>query len=105
MGIEFRPESWIQAGGDTGTEGTDFATVVRAKLAGMDMGAMGANEGGTMMDTALSIIFPPVFSALEETINGISTGLGDEGALMEQTGIAYLTTEQNNEDTADQIWS
>lgn len=105
MAIEFRPETWIKAGSDTGTDATTFASAARAKVAGMDMGAMGANEGGTLMDTALSMIFPPVFNALMDTINGIETGLSDEGTLMGQTGIAYLTTEDTNTDTGNQIWS
>lgn len=95
--IRFDPQSWDDGARRVSAGAQDFATTANAALGQVsDLGRLGCNNGGTLADAALSMIFPALFQAVQETVAGISAGLTEEGANMQVTGANYRGVEETN---------
>lgn len=99
--VVFNPSSWDKAGKAFTDEGTSFSSAASAAMSRMDIATMGCNNGGTLADGALSIIFPVLLQAMNDTIVGISGGVAATGEAMTATATAYRNTEQHNKEAAD----
>lgn len=102
--VRFHPQSWDDGARRVSAGAQDFAATANATLGRVtDLGRLGCNNGGTLADAALSMIFPSLFQAVTETVSGISEGLAEEAGNMQVTGTNYRTVEETNTATAATI--
>lgn len=102
--IRFDPQSWDDGARRVAAGAQDFAATANSVLGQVtDLGRLGCNNGGTLADAALGMIFPALFQAVTETVSGISEGLTEEAANMQVTGANYRTVEETNTATAAAI--
>lgn len=102
--VRFEPQSWDDGARRVEAGAQDFTATANATLGRVtDLGRLGCNNGGTLADAALAMIFPPLFQAVTETVAGISEGLAEEGANMQVTGANYRAVEEANTATASAI--
>lgn len=104
MTITFSPQSWDDGARRVAGSAEDFASTAQQVLGNCtDLGRLGCQNGGTLADAALCMVFPPLFNAVQETVNGISQGLQGEAGDMMATGAAYRMIEETNQQIASQI--
>lgn len=102
--VRFDPQSWDDGARRVTAAAQDFAATANATLARVsDLGRLGCNDGGTLADAALGMVFPALFQAVQETVAGISEGLAQEAGNMQVTGTNYRTVEESNTATAATI--
>lgn len=89
--VEFNPPSWRKAGVAVSDAGDDISSRVRSRLSGLQN--TGADGGISMIDGLIAGVLPAVMEAVDATLAGISTGLGQEGEALVATGDAYAEVE------------
>ena len=95
--IRFSPQSWSRGAADVDATAEALA---RRALSIVDrcgdLGRLGCNNGGTLADTALSMILPVLTSAAQEAVVGMAEGFGIEAENMRVTGENYAAIEETN---------
>ncbi|EPH03742.1 hypothetical protein HMPREF1531_01167 [Propionibacterium sp. oral taxon 192 str. F0372] len=102
--IQFHPASWRSAGEKMSGAGTSFGSEIASLLEQVsDVEACGCNDGGTLADAAIAMIYPPVVQAFQEAIQGIGQSVDTQGQMMQETADMYEATEADNTDLAQSI--
>lgn len=96
MTTSFSPESWDKAGAAFSDDGAEFRSQVAAVLSGMDVAQLNSLEGGTAIDTAISMLVPTLLSAFTETAEGIAGGLAATGEGLTGVAGSYREVEAAN---------
>lgn len=100
----FNPQSWDDGAKRYAAAAEDFAADANSTLSRCtDLGRLGCNDGGTLADAALSMIFPALFAAVQETVQGLGEGLGAEAHNMAQAAANYRAVEETNTALANSI--
>ncbi|MCC2591915.1 hypothetical protein LKO27_00525 [Tessaracoccus sp. OS52] len=95
--VRFSPESWDDGARRVSGAAQDFADAANAMLGRVtNLGRLGCNNGGTIADAALGMIFPALCQAVQETVAGLADGLSGEAANMRETGAGYRSIEETN---------
>lgn len=95
--IRFSPDSWNDGALRFSAAAQDLASDAGAILGRCtDLGRAGCNNGGTLADAALSMIFPALFQAVQETVQGLTEGLGIEAQNMQDAAANYRAIEDEN---------
>lgn len=94
--VVFSPDSYAKAGGAFTEDGTAFAQAAARVLNGMDIGALGCNNNGTLADAAFGIVFPIALQAMQETAAGLARGFSTVGEGLANTAHAYANVEDVN---------
>lgn len=99
--VVFSPDSYARAGQAFTDDGDALAQAASRLLGGMDMGALGCNNNGTLADTAFGIVFPIALQAMQETAAGLGRGFSIVGEGLANTAHAYGNVEDVNTQAAN----
>lgn len=91
---KFNPSAWRHAGRAYSDAGTSLTSSVSSNLTGLDVNALGSNQGGHLVDMALALLVPAVKDAFDAACRDLADSMSSVGDAMTDTGDVYADLEE-----------